>query len=74
MFIDFTGHGCVTCREMEVRVWSKPRVLRRLACEYVVLALYVADKYELPALSGTLPPTTEKPRKPRGAERRFADN
>ena len=27
LFIDFTGHGCVNCREMEARVWSDPRVL-----------------------------------------------
>ena len=48
IFIDFTGHGCVNCREMEARVWSDPGVLRRLASDYVVLALYVDDKYELP--------------------------
>ena len=22
IFIDFTGHGCVNCREMEANVWS----------------------------------------------------
>jgi thiol:disulfide interchange protein DsbD len=48
VFIDFTGHGCVNCREMEARVWSDPQVLRTLANEYVVIALYVDDKYELP--------------------------
>ena len=48
IFIDFTGHGCVNCREMEARVWSDPEVLRRLSNDYVVLALYVDDKYELP--------------------------
>lgn len=48
VFIDFTGHGCVNCREMEARVWSDPAVLRRLSEDYVVLALYVDDKYELP--------------------------
>ena len=30
VFIDFTGHGCVNCREMEARVWSDPKVLSRL--------------------------------------------
>jgi thiol:disulfide interchange protein DsbD len=29
VFVDFTGHGCVNCREMEARVWSDPRVLKR---------------------------------------------
>lgn len=48
IFIDFTGHGCVNCREMEARVWSDPQVLNTLANEYVVIALYVDDKYELP--------------------------
>jgi thiol:disulfide interchange protein DsbD len=48
IFIDFTGHGCVNCREMEARVWSDPQVLRTLANDYVVIALYVDDKYELP--------------------------
>ncbi|WP_047452006.1 thioredoxin family protein, partial [Alistipes sp. ZOR0009] len=48
IFIDFTGHGCVNCREMEARVWSDPRVLKLLQEEYVILALYVDDKTELP--------------------------
>lgn len=48
VFIDFTGHGCVNCREMEARVWSDPAVLSRLQNDYVMLALYVDDKTELP--------------------------
>ena len=48
VFIDFTGHGCVNCREMEARVWSDPAVLSRLQKDYVVVALYVDDKTELP--------------------------
>ena len=48
VFIDFTGHGCVNCREMEARVWSDPRVLSRLRNNYVIAALYVDDKTELP--------------------------
>ena len=49
IFIDFTGHGCVNCREMEANVWSDPAVLKRLKNDFVVLALYVDDKTELPA-------------------------
>ncbi|MDZ7648718.1 MAG: thioredoxin family protein [Cytophagales bacterium] len=30
LFIDFTGHGCTNCREMEANVWSDPQVLQRL--------------------------------------------
>lgn len=48
IFIDFTGHGCVNCREMEARVWSDPEVLERLYNDFIVLALYVDDKTELP--------------------------
>lgn len=48
VFIDFTGHGCVNCREMEANVWSDPRVLERLKNEFVIIALYVDDKTTLP--------------------------
>jgi cytochrome c biogenesis protein CcdA len=48
LFIAFTGHGCVNCREMEARVWSDPRVLARLREDYVLLALYVDEREELP--------------------------
>ena len=48
LFIDFTGHGCVNCREMEANVWSHPEVLRRLQRDYVVVALYVDEKETLP--------------------------
>lgn len=44
LFIDFTGHGCVNCREMEQRVWSDPDVLRRLSEQFVLVALYVDDR------------------------------
>ena len=47
LFIDFTGHGCVNCREMEARVWSDPRVLDILRNEYVIVALYADDKLEV---------------------------
>lgn len=48
LFIDFTGHGCVNCREMEARVWSDPAVLELLRNDYVICALYVDDKTVLP--------------------------
>ena len=47
LFIDFTGHGCVNCREMEARVWSDDKVLKRLAEDFVLVALYVDDRTEL---------------------------
>ena len=48
LFIDFTGHGCVNCREMEARVWSDPQVLEILRNDYVIVALYSDDKKVLP--------------------------
>ncbi|MEP1033971.1 thioredoxin family protein [Ekhidna sp.] len=48
VFIDFTGHGCVNCREMEQRVWSDPEVLKRLSKDFVLVALYVDDRTKLP--------------------------
>lgn len=44
VFVDFTGHGCTNCREMENRVWSDPQVLKRLRENFVLVALYVDDK------------------------------
>ena len=48
IFIDFTGHGCVNCREMEARVWADPAVQQILRDEYVIVALYTDDKMTLP--------------------------
>ncbi len=49
VFVDFTGHGCTNCREMENRVWSDPEVQKRLRENFVMAALYVDDKViELP--------------------------
>ncbi len=48
IFIDFTGHGCVNCREMEATVWSAPEVLEKLQNDFIILALYVDDPTELP--------------------------
>lgn len=48
LFIDFTGHGCVNCRRMEESVWADKEVLKRLQEDFVVVALYVDDRTELP--------------------------
>ncbi len=48
LFIDFTGHGCVNCREMEANVWADPKVLQLLRDEFVIAALYVDDKTRIP--------------------------
>lgn len=48
LFIDITGRSCVNCREMEVRVWSDPQVLEILRNDYVIIALYLDDRKEVP--------------------------
>jgi len=47
LFIDFTGHGCVNCREMEASVWNQPEILPLLKNELTVVALYVDERQEL---------------------------
>jgi thiol:disulfide interchange protein DsbD len=44
LFIDFTGHGCVNCRNVESAVWQDPRVRAKFAQDFVVVAQYVDDK------------------------------
>ncbi len=48
LLIDFTGHGCVNCRKMEENVWSDPAVLSRLKENFVMVALYIDERLELP--------------------------
>ena len=48
IFVDFTGHGCVNCREMEASVWKTPAALKRLEENFVIFSVYVDDKTELP--------------------------
>jgi len=46
--IDFKGHACANCKIMEAEVWSDPEVLRRLRDNFVIIALYVDDRTQLP--------------------------
>ena len=48
LLIDFTGHGCVNCRKMEENVWVEPQVLKRLKEDFVMVALYIDERLELP--------------------------
>ncbi len=48
LLIDFTGHGCVNCRKMEENVWSDPQVLARMKNDFVMVALYIDERLELP--------------------------
>ncbi len=47
LFIDFTGHGCVNCREMEASVWNQPEILPLFKNELTIVALYVDERQEL---------------------------
>lgn len=45
--LDFTGYGCVNCRNMESAVWSDSRVAALLNDDYVLVSLFVDDKTAL---------------------------
>lgn len=47
VLLDFTGYGCVNCREMEAAVWSESRVADIVADNYVLITLYVDEKESL---------------------------
>lgn len=47
VFLDFKGHACSNCKEMEAKVWSDPNVLRRLKENFIIVALYVDDRTKL---------------------------
>lgn len=47
VFLDFKGHACSNCKEMEAKVWSDPDVLRRLKENFIIVALYVDDRTKL---------------------------
>ncbi len=68
LFIDFTGHGCTNCREMEAVVWSDPAVLERLKNDFVVVALYVDDKTLLPESQWYVSPYDKKEKKTIGKQ------
>lgn len=47
VFVDFTGYGCVNCREMEMAVFDKKEVRSVIEQNYVLIKLYVDDKQPL---------------------------
>lgn len=48
VLLDFKGHACANCKLMEARVWSDPEVLSLLRDKFVIIALYVDDRTQLP--------------------------
>lgn len=49
VMLDFTGHGCVNCRKMELAVWTDEKVSDLINNDYVLITLYVDDKTPLPS-------------------------
>lgn len=49
VMVDFTGHGCVNCRKMELAVWHDAKVRDLLTKDYVLISLYVDEKAPLSA-------------------------
>ena len=47
VFLEFTGHACSNCKEMEAKVWSDPAVLKLLREEFVIIALYVDERKKM---------------------------
>jgi len=54
VMIDFTGHACVNCREMEASVWTDKAVYNLISNDFVLLQLYVDDKTDLQASEQTV--------------------
>lgn len=48
VLVDFSGFGCVNCREMENSVWINPKIKSILEEDYVLITLMVDDKTPLP--------------------------
>lgn len=49
VLIDFKGHACANCKQMDARVWSDPEVQRRIRENFVLVGLYADDRTKLPA-------------------------
>ena len=47
VIVDFTGHGCVNCRKMELAVWHDAKVRDLMMKDYVLISLYVDEKTPL---------------------------
>jgi thiol:disulfide interchange protein DsbD len=63
VLIDFKGHACANCKLMEAKVWSDPEILRRLRENFVIIALYVDDRTQLPESEWITSPTDGKVKK-----------
>ena len=47
VMLDFSGYGCVNCREMEQSVLADEKVINLIEKDYILVSLYVDDKTPL---------------------------
>ena len=47
VMLDFSGYGCVNCREMEQSVLADEKVINIIEKDYILVSLYVDDKTPL---------------------------
>jgi thiol:disulfide interchange protein DsbD len=48
LLLDFTGHSCVNCRNMEQNVWTDPAIQQVIMNDYILVSLYADDATPLP--------------------------
>jgi thioredoxin-related protein len=46
LFVDFTGHSCANCRNMENDVWPDDRIMKLLQNEFVTVSLYADERHK----------------------------
>jgi thiol:disulfide interchange protein len=63
VLLDFKGHACANCRRMEAKVWADPEVLRRLRENFIIIALFVDDRTQLPENEWIISTIDNKPKK-----------
>ena len=68
ILLDFTGHGCVNCRDIESRVWSDESIRNILNNDYILVSLYVDDKILLPEKDWYIPSYDNKTKKTIGKQ------
>lgn len=47
VLVDFSGYGCVNCREMEASVWTDAKVKDIIDNDFILVTLMVDDKTKL---------------------------
>ncbi len=47
ILIDFTGHTCVNCRQVESSVWQEPTIRKLIQEKFILVSLFVDDETSL---------------------------